>query len=179
MGQRVALVSDGHRVEGCGPDGEFVNRFLAHLESWAFSSGTDMLDYPDWQQHPAGQAGPARRRVRGGTGDDEPADRRGARPAAGQPLTEAGLRRIFRTHRLASGALRVRPHRLRHTYGTELTSAAIDLLALRELMGHVNPETTAAYVHLSPETLAGPGAGSKTLNALRVYQGGPLALRTC
>lgn len=41
-------------------------------------------------------------------------------PAAGQPLTEAGLRRIFRTHRLASGALRVRPHRLRHTYGTEL-----------------------------------------------------------
>ena len=30
-------------------------------------------------------------------------------PAAGQPLTEAGLRRIFRTHRLSSGALRVRP----------------------------------------------------------------------
>jgi hypothetical protein len=41
-------------------------------------------------------------------------------PTAGQPLTEAGLRRIFRTHRAASGALRVRPHRLRHTYGTEL-----------------------------------------------------------
>jgi site-specific recombinase XerD len=75
-------------------------------------------------------------------------------PTAGQPLTEAGLRRIFRTHRLGSGALRVRPHRLRHTYGTELASAGIDLLALRELMGHVSPETTAAYVHLSPETLA-------------------------
>src|SRR5215468_3469187 len=74
--------------------------------------------------------------------------------AAGQPLTEAGLRRIFRTHRLASGALRVRPHRLRHTYGTELASAGIDLLALRELMGHANPETTAAYVHLSPQKLA-------------------------
>ena len=38
--------------------------------------------------------------------------------------------------------------------GTELASAGIDLLALRELMGHANPETTAAYVHLSPETLA-------------------------
>ena len=36
----------------------------------------------------------------------------------------------------------------------ELASAGIDLLALRELMGHANPETTAAYVHLSPETLA-------------------------
>jgi integrase/recombinase XerC len=75
-------------------------------------------------------------------------------PTAGQPLTEAGLRRIFRTHRLASGAVRVRPHRLRHTYGTELASAGIDLLALRDLMGHANPETTAAYVHLSPQTLA-------------------------
>ena len=70
-------------------------------------------------------------------------------PTAGQPLTEAGLHRIFRTHRLASGALRVRPHGLRHT-----------------------------YVHLSPETLAWPDAGSN-LNAPRVYQEGRLALRTC
>jgi integrase/recombinase XerC len=41
-----------------------------------------------------------------------------------------------------SGATRVRPHRLRHTYGTEL-AAGIDLLVLRELMGHASPETTA------------------------------------
>jgi site-specific recombinase XerD len=72
----------------------------------------------------------------------------------GQAMTEAGLRRIFRTHRARSGATRVRPHRLRHTYGTELATAGIDLLVLRELMGHASPETTAAYVHLSPETLA-------------------------
>jgi site-specific recombinase XerD len=75
-------------------------------------------------------------------------------PTEGRPLTEAGLRRIFRTHRASSGAPRVRPHRLRHTYGTELASAGLDLLVLRELMGHVSPETTAGYVHLSPETLA-------------------------
>ncbi len=75
-------------------------------------------------------------------------------PNEGLPLTEAGLRRIFRTHRANSGASRVRPHRLRHTYGTELAAAGLDLLVLRELMGHVSPETTAGYVHLSPETLA-------------------------
>ena len=75
-------------------------------------------------------------------------------PTAGRSLTEAGLRRIFRTHRETSGAVRVRPHRLRHTYGTELAAAGIDLLVLRDLMGHANPETTAAYVHLAPETLA-------------------------
>ncbi len=75
-------------------------------------------------------------------------------PTLGQAMTEAGMRRIFRTHRTRSGAIRVRPHRLRHTYGTELATAGIDLLVLRELMGHASPETTAAYVHLSPETLA-------------------------
>ncbi len=31
MQQRVISSSDGHRVEGCGPDGELVNGFLSHL----------------------------------------------------------------------------------------------------------------------------------------------------
>lgn len=75
-------------------------------------------------------------------------------PSTGGALTEAGMRRIFRTHRARSGAVRVRPHRLRHSYGTELATAGIDLLVLRELMGHASAETTAGYVHLSPATLA-------------------------
>ena len=304
MGQRVVLVSDGHRVDGYGADGELVNRFLAHLGSRAFSPATvrayaydllnflrflaernarlaevvatDLFDYLDWQQRPVSTAGQAVVRLGAGRGaapatmnrriaavrglfefvvmtgvraeNPVPAARRstGLRPSrrgllghigpglprsggrlvrqptrlpealepedvaafvadlrtfrdraitlvmllgglraaevrslrladvdmglrrvrvtgkggkervvpvdaaffaelaaylreersascraaecfvvlrgptAGQPLTEARLRRIFRTHRLASGALRVRPHRLRHTYGTEL-----------------------------------------------------------
>jgi integrase/recombinase XerC len=80
---------------------------------------------------------------------------------AGQPLTEAGLRSVFRHHRFTSGAGRVRPHRLRHTYGTELAAAGIDLLVLRELMGHASPETTAGYVHLSPEHLAAEYAAAR------------------
>lgn len=75
-------------------------------------------------------------------------------PTRGQPMTEAGMRKIFRVHRASSGAQRVRPHRLRHTYGTELAAAGIDLLVLQELMGHASPETTAGYVHLAPNTLA-------------------------
>ncbi len=35
---------------------------------------------------------------------------------AGEPVTEAGLRSLFRRHRAVSGASRVRPHRLRHTF---------------------------------------------------------------
>lgn len=75
-------------------------------------------------------------------------------PTRGAGMTEAGMRKVFRTHRARSGATRVRPHRLRHTYGTELAAAGIDLLVLRELMGHASPETTAGYVHLSPATIA-------------------------
>jgi len=82
-------------------------------------------------------------------------------PTTGGALTEAGMRRIFRSHRDRAGTARVRPHRLRHTYGTELAAAGIDLLVLRELMGHASPETTAAYVHLSAVTLASEYAAAR------------------
>jgi integrase/recombinase XerC len=81
----------------------------------------------------------------------------------GGVLTEAGLRKVFRVHRARTGATRVRPHRLRHTYATELAAAGIDLLALRELMGHASPETTAKYVHLTPETLAAEFAAARAV----------------
>jgi len=82
-------------------------------------------------------------------------------PTTGQAMTEAGLRKIFRVHRARTGAVRVRPHRLRHTFGTDLASAGIDLLVLRELMGHAHVETTAAYVHLAPETIAAEWARAR------------------
>ncbi|MDH6291750.1 site-specific recombinase XerD [Rhodococcus opacus] len=89
-------------------------------------------------------------------------------PTVGTPVTEAGLRSLFRRHRDLSGAGRVRPHRLRHTYGTELASAGIDLMVLRELMGHASPETTAEYVHLSIEQLAAEyGAARASLAGAR------------
>jgi len=82
-------------------------------------------------------------------------------PTTGMPVSEAGLRALFRRHRSISGASRVRPHRLRHTYGTELAAAGIDLLALRELMGHASPETASRYVHLSTEHLAAEYAAAR------------------
>ncbi len=83
-------------------------------------------------------------------------------PTRGQPMTEAGMRKNFRTHRDRTGAMRVRPHRLRHTYGTDLAAAGIDLLVLRELMGHASPETTASYVHISVERIAAEYAKARS-----------------
>ena len=84
-------------------------------------------------------------------------------PTLGGAISEDGLRKIFRVHRERTGATRVRPHRLRHTYATELAGAGIDLLALRELMGHASPETTAKYVHLAPEALAAEFAAARAV----------------
>ena len=41
------------------------------------------------------------------------------------------------------------------------SAAGIDLLVLRELMGHASPETTGRYVHLSAETLAAEYAAAR------------------
>ena len=41
----------------------------------------------------------------------------------------------------------------------------MDLLVLRDLMGHASPETTAGYVHLSPETLAAEYATARAVSS--------------
>jgi integrase/recombinase XerC len=71
-------------------------------------------------------------------------------PNRGQPLTAAGLRRVFRYHREISGVIAGHPHALRHTFGTALAEAGVDLPVLQELMGHGHVESSAAYIHLAP-----------------------------
>ncbi|GAA4378563.1 tyrosine-type recombinase/integrase [Paeniglutamicibacter cryotolerans] len=68
----------------------------------------------------------------------------------GQPLTPAGLRTIFRYHREISGVADAHPHALRHTFGSALAEAGVDLAVMRELLGHTHVNTTARYIHLAP-----------------------------
>jgi integrase/recombinase XerD len=71
-------------------------------------------------------------------------------PNRGQPLTAAGLRAIFRYHRGLSGTAGGHPHALRHTFGTALAEAGVDLAVMQALLGHAHVDTTARYVHLAP-----------------------------
>ena len=48
---------------------------------------------------------------------------------------------------------RVHPHLLRHTYGSHLAMAGVDLPTIKELMGHSDISTTMIYMHLHPEHL--------------------------
>ena len=74
-------------------------------------------------------------------------------PHRGGPLTAAGLRSIFRYHRQVTGQSAVRPHRLRHTYATNLADAGIEPEVLQRLMGHAHFDQTLAYIHLAPEQI--------------------------
>lgn len=71
----------------------------------------------------------------------------------GQPLTAAGLRTIFRYHRERSGVQAGHPHALRHTFGTALAEAGVDLAVLQALMGHDHIDSSVAYIHLAPPHL--------------------------
>jgi site-specific recombinase XerD len=71
-------------------------------------------------------------------------------PNRGRPLTPAGLRTIFRYHRALTGIVGGHPHALRHTFGTALAEAGVDLAVMQALLGHAHVDTTARYIHLAP-----------------------------
>ncbi len=69
----------------------------------------------------------------------------------GQPMTAAGLRSLFRHHRLRTQVSKANPHRFRHTFGSDMVRAGISLPALMHLMGHTQIHTTMLYVQLAPQ----------------------------
>ena len=71
-------------------------------------------------------------------------------PTRGLPLSSAGLRSVFRYHREISGVAGGHPHALRHTFGTALAEAGVDLVVMQALLGHAHIDTTARYVHRAP-----------------------------
>jgi site-specific recombinase XerD len=69
----------------------------------------------------------------------------------GTPMTPAGLYMLFLYHRRRSGSQRANPHRLRHTFATDMVREGMSLPVLQRLMGHSNIEMTLRYVNLSAE----------------------------
>lgn len=71
--------------------------------------------------------------------------------ARGNPITPAGLRSLFRHHRIISHVEPANPHRFRHTFGSDMIRAGVSLPALMRLMGHAYIQTTLLYIQLTPQ----------------------------
>src|SRR5579884_3953044 len=88
-------------------------------------------------------------------------------PNRGQPLSPAGLRTVFRYHRAKAGVPGGHPHALRHTFGTALAEAGVDLAVMQALLGHAHIDTTARYVHLAPTHVKAEFGAAAAANAPR------------
>ena len=67
-------------------------------------------------------------------------DRGGVQAAMKAAVADCGIRR------------KISVHSLRHGYATHLLELGVDLREIQVILGHVRPETTARYAHLTEVT---------------------------
>lgn len=68
----------------------------------------------------------------------------------GRRLDDSALRRRFKRARDAAGLRPLRWHDLRHTFGSLLVAGGVDLVSVRDAMGHAQLATTSRYLHARP-----------------------------
>jgi len=74
-------------------------------------------------------------------------------PGGGRYSRRAIQQTVHRLLDLAGAGDEVTTHSLRHTFATHLLDAGADLMAVKELLGHVSLSTTQIYTHTSTERL--------------------------
>lgn len=66
------------------------------------------------------------------------------------PLSERGVQWVVRQTRKSAGLQKeVTTHTLRHTFATHLLEDGLDIVSIKELLGHAHLETTLIYLHVS------------------------------
>jgi len=77
-------------------------------------------------------------------------DRVFCHPTTGAALDHSDLVRRFKAALKAAGLRSIRFHDLRHSYGSNLAAAGVDLIRLKTWMGHESIDTTMIYAHFRP-----------------------------
>lgn len=70
--------------------------------------------------------------------------------ALGRPLDGSALRRRYKRGRDAAGLRPLRWHDLRHTFGSLLVAGGVDLVSVKDALGHSQLATTSRYLHARP-----------------------------
>jgi len=60
------------------------------------------------------------------------------------------VRKLFETSLKKSGIINFKFHDLRHTFASHLVMMGVDMMTVKELMGHKSIKMTERYSHLSP-----------------------------
>lgn len=74
--------------------------------------------------------------------------------ADGKPLQNSNVRKPFEKAVRETGITDFRFHDLRHTCASNLVMAGIDILRVKELLGHKDLKATLRYSHLNPRYMA-------------------------
>ena len=66
------------------------------------------------------------------------------------PLTPRGIQYVVKQAREKSGILKhITTHVLRHTYATHLLEMGLDIMSVKDLLGHADIQTTLIYLHVA------------------------------
>jgi site-specific recombinase XerD len=91
----------------------------------------------------------------------------GASP--GQPISrEAVFDTCRKAARRAGIAKRVHPHSFRHAFATHLLEDGVNLLVIKELLGHRSLRTTASYLHVADVTIRSTRSPLELLGSLNL-----------
>jgi integrase len=70
--------------------------------------------------------------------------------ALGRPLDGSALRRRYKRARDAAALRPLRWHDLRHTFGSLLIAGGVDIVSVKDALGHSQLSTTSRYLHARP-----------------------------